>query len=697
MATHTAAPAPARTDAGQMCQAGGPSLWVRDPGSGELRRTDPASRVWAEHPVSGALVRIRSWRDVRDLDRGCRRAGTPWEQLVVVTDALASPAEVRASLAGEGPWPAVHTDEESARGRLWLEVFGPADPVNPVEWVAELAADQKRLRQLGAAHVAHTLFGEKTRRDILAGLGAALLDRGPLGRLRNRHVVVALAAAAADLLSADEIAEVLAWPAPNDQLSARAAKNLRTVLGLLPPRRRLRFLESVMVRALDEPSSPDERARYYEYDGFRGDEWDPARRLGSWGDPVLAELTAVQERYMRSVQEVISAAGAKWLYVTENGRVQSSPFGCFEDRLEFAAFATEQYVSRVGPLPKSTGDVEADSRRLVDEVFPGFRRWIWDTQLLATLGQSVPGVLGSQIVLPSDESDLARWGRTMGNCIGARDIGEDYVWNIERKGDVVGAVTVDGRVEVTFELRNETSRYKVGQVEARFNNDSRALLTPVIQHLSKVAEDLHGGFAPARKMPPRIHGHAEVGSTNVVTIPGLVEQLEEAMDERFVARCRRTGGGRRRNRRARPMAPVEVLARIASDPQMSRIAAEAMESMEPVAQAALAFGSSPERSLADVLRIAAAVSPADAWIVPGAGPFLVELVDEFDSTEPERLALRWDEISPFGHSPKVDDAVRAALVATLDGSLGESLVSALDRDGESLAARSPWAARGLAS
>lgn len=698
-------PSENESDAEEMCPTDRPALrptmWLRDPETGELRRVEPGERVWALHPVTGELVRVRTWKDVRDLERQARRAGDSWDQLIVVTDAGASTADVRSSLAGHGPWPAIATDEDSARGRLRLPVFGPTDPVvtvdpqDPVEWVQELAGDQKQLRQLGAGHVAHTLFGAKTRRDIVAGVGAAMLSRGPSGRLGNRHVVVAIAAAAADLLSADQIADLLNWPAPDDEFSGRSAQHLRTVLSLVPADRRLRFIEALAAPALDRTCHPHctyangHAHRRYNYgdgdgDGYRyyADDYDDDLQ-GMW-DPDYADFANPLDLYLDSIHMQLRAVSATGLYVRRNGTVGRQPGGSLASRLALAAFASEQYLAQFGDTPRFTDDIELDALALLSQVFPALaREWEWDEQFLRALGRSVPGLPGSQILVPASPEVLAEWGVRMGNCIGSYE-------NAINAGGVVGAVEMDGRIEVNFHLSRPHGTYLVvNQVAARFNQYVPHLVDPVIDHLRAVVGGLPAGLAPATPQPPRVPGPGGTGRTVEAAAScgeslwawTVADELEAAADERFVRRRRRTAGGRRlRSRYDSQPAPLSVLRRIASDPLLSRTARGVTQSMDPELAAAVAFGMASERSLADVLAIAAAVAPALAWPAPRSVRPLRELVGEFDSLTPDELGRRWDRIAPFGHAPRVDDAVRSALVALLDGSLEQALVSALDRD-----------------
>lgn len=341
------------------------------------------------------------------------------------------------------------TDEELAE---WMD---------PVTWVAELARDQRSLRRLGARALAEHLFGERVRRDIVARVGAAMLDRGPSGRLGNRAGSVALAAAAADWLSADQIADVLDWPPPAQLLDHTGADHLRAVLALVAPQRRFHVVEAVAAASefaatvVHHRSAPDTTA----WPSHHADRFD---------------------HYLVTVQQLIGASHV--LVVDDDGAVQFTGSTCLGDTLELVAVAARCHARLLGPLPRFGGDLAAYGESLLRRVFPtlDWRAWDWNTELVEALSAEVPGLPGADLILPENAAELAQWGESLNNCLGDRveDIGADLV---------IGGLERDGHMVAAFSLMAGPSGWLIEQVAGRHNVTDTPEVQLLEAHLRKIA------------------------------------------------------------------------------------------------------------------------------------------------------------------------------------------------------------------
>lgn len=472
--------------------------------------------LWALHPVSAHLGRITSWKDLKDLSRAADRAKVIWDHSVLVCPATTHyTKDEMASYLADGAritdpnLRRVYLDEDTARGRRSIPLLGGAadttaeyqnrgfsraaqERATLIKWLASTDDDagQRELRDLGAPQIAHLLFGDATRRDLIAALGTALLKRGPTGKMGSRHDVVALAVAAAEHLSPDRLVDILAWPValPTNTWTPEAISGLGQVLGPLNDLDRHRLLEALAIEhgTFARLGRRNQRNRDDDYDVNDYDDdddyYDYNRR---YGRDIYASMKEQLRKSVINALEPYSPEIGDWLNVSGNANAIITP-GPARRRIALAGALTSALIETDIALPTEVRSFDDRLSALMDAAVPESYGWEWPSYWASLSGKTVEYLgEGAQICLPKSPRDLRSWGEAMGNCIGGYDNGvEDGRTLIAGVRDASG--TLIANMSMNYNSTASYPGWHVDEIKGRFNAD---LPNDAYIHLSNILSD----------------------------------------------------------------------------------------------------------------------------------------------------------------------------------------------------------------
>jgi hypothetical protein len=710
----------ANTSTGSRCTVR--SIYLPSP-DGLRKVSAEDQRIFAVHPVTGRRVIIRSWKDLRDLEKAAVKAGVPWDKLVVVTPrgTNADVVEIAAALNDTIPagWSRVVLDSETARGRVYLPWLGntagpSSSPVHDVlratrraellTWLegALNEPEQKSLRRLGAAQLTAQLFGDKTRKDLIRNTGDALLPRGPTGRFPDRREVVALAAIVSDHLSADRIADVLTWPyAPWIGKPAAASEAFAAVLDPLDDTARWQLVEAFALTFGSPRGTDENRAGRamggedfdwdddypYDEDGYdaRYDARYDYRQQKLGPDPL-----DFVEAYTEALNAEIGRFGGGLEYTRVGLRVPGRRYAPSLETdplraLRSAAQLTE-YACRAGfTLPQSRRDWREYLRTLEEAVAPPALCWQHRPETASLDGQPVPGWSGARLVLPGHERVLRDWGTQMGNCVGSYDS------SIEQGERILFGIVVDGTVVANAELCWYYG-WEIGQVYGKFNRllepseaeAVRAVLQPLAETLS-APEPITLDVNPAAR--------AHLARIDTFSTGNFSVSADDAPSWNEDPPSRH-GGKAPKTRAPRPVGTATPLERRQAAATFAAALVDVAGVVDHSLAAEVARDSDPERleqargmlaalarhvappDLAFVTELAAAVEPAHAWMNPRTATRARQTLEALNETaDPSGLAEALTELELFPAAPETTGMIARAVELWANGRLGEEIAT----------------------
>lgn len=721
-------------------------------GDGQLTRTSLDSvSLWARHPRHGRLIAIHSWKDVRRLQHAGRSIDGGWDHRVVVLDADAGAGEAEVSdlLDSAGNGSGVETpenmgvggarmvllDEDAARGRQRIIAGSTADkPIAPLSlddqtsasllkqgtlerlaelvWLEEasLTRGQPELQRRGVKSVAQRLFGSKAHRNVVAGLGQALVRRGATGGFGNRYRVVVLATLGAPFLSADRIADILGWPfAPSLPADPSVALGVEQMLGPLDEFRRHQLLEAL---ALDDSQT-----------GVRFDlmEW-----LDLLEDDDASYDSATHQAYADRLLTVVRAHNPEALGALAIGPslqmvVSNQP----PHQVVLVGALTSACIAAGIGLPTPGQGWSRYVEDLVSVATPPPIRWVWLPEVAALHGQPVPGADDVELALPFRPEELRSWGNDMNNCIGSYghrvNRGSCILLGVIRGGRLIGNVSIERPIN-TLEpgdpglFRGLDGPYdptgghewRVTGLAGRFNDDLprdittplSAMLDPFMEGLPETEPVVRGALAPRGIM-----------ASTADVLPATTGRRSDApepsvdLEDRVVGRprgARRLRRGRPRGGTIKPLVPATMPPDEWGNPHARavlcsldnrdrfRVTDEVMAALvpdldPPVAQRLLlmvAFRNQPPQ-IADVVALVAEFDPMNAWLRPGS----VDVVrtNLMDLVAGQRSALDlWDDTWPLEVEPDVSAAVRDVLLVWGTGDAHTAMARQVWLDGSYL-------------
>jgi hypothetical protein len=707
------------------------SIYLPDP-SGKLRKTAADDhRILTVHPVTGKLVMVRSWKDLRDIERQAAMSNWAWDQLVVVTPhgTAADAASVAASLSGPLPdgWSRVVLDSEMARGRVYLPWLGPdeegedaaAGERNPasrmsmierarvLSWLENAVADpeRKELRRVGASQLSAQLFGDKVRKDIIRRTGEALLPVGPTGRFPGRRDVVALAALAADLLSTDRLYDVLGWPyAPTFARPAEAAEDLTAVLGPWGDTERWQLLEAFAVAT--HTSYGGYRYDVYDFDYDGHDEYDDYDDGDDFG---VGDCNEFARAYQKTVNTYYrQVVGPLLRYSASEGVHARRGTYTPAESLSYAAALTRLALHEGRPLPAPRQDWEQYLAALVGPV-PAPMAWQHPAAVAEMHGRPIPGWPGAVLELPTSADDLQRWGKTMNNCIGG------YSSSVTSGSTIVVGVAVGGVIvaNASLCLRDDYGRrpaWVIDEVLGRFNDQLppseedavRNLLADTTTRLAPHAVTVGVAVNPAAVAWMR-QLEAEVGYPAGVddALGGPDDDLADQADDlaRYGQRVRRPGGrgagvkdrdghadsqratSKRLQRRSDQAAVAAMLDNVA-DHVGDEIVAEVQKwgAVTPDAARqvlAMLATRSDVPDLDCLVAMAAVVKPQGAWLNPDTAAAARAVLEGLEGADPEQaatLAGALHQLVLFPAATAEEGMLKEAVRLWVSGRLGDDVV-----------------------